>query len=112
MASLFRKNGRNAEADVYFYSQTCPDCHGSRLNQISRNVTVENRTIPELVNHSLEEMLQWVEQAEATLDKGSYLSAETFFKDLQTTLTRIIKTDLGYLTLDRQTITLSGRCND
>lgn len=52
------KSGENAEAESYFYSQTCPDCHGNRLNQISRNVSVENRTIPELVNHSLEEMLQ------------------------------------------------------
>lgn len=102
------KAGRSAEADAYFYSETCPDCHGDRLNQISRNATVANRIIPELVNRSLEEMLQWIERIETTLDKESYLVAEIFIKDLKTKLARIIKTGLGYLTLDRQSITLSG----
>ena len=50
-----KSQGISAEAEAYFYSQTCPDCQGDRLNEISRSVTVENRTIPELVNCSLDE---------------------------------------------------------
>lgn len=102
------KEGKSTEADTYFYSHTCPDCHGDRLNQMSRNVTVEEVTIPELVNRSLEDMLEWTKQLETTLNQESYLVAETFIKDMKTKLQRILKTGLGYLTLDRQTISLSG----
>lgn len=102
------KGGASAEAEAYFYTQTCPDCKGERLNEISRKVTVKNRTIPSLVNHSLEEMLEWTNQLENSLEKESYLLVETFIQDLKTKLTRIQKIGLGYLTLDRQVITLSG----
>lgn len=102
------KSGSSAEAEKYFYSQICPDCHGERLNEVSRNVTVENMTIPMLVNNSLEEMLNWAHNLEKVIEKESYLLVETFVQDIITKLTRIIKIGLGYLTLDRQVITLSG----
>lgn len=102
------KSGSSAEAEEYFYSHTCPDCRGDRLNETSRSVTVENKTIPELVNHSLEDMLKWIKQLEKVLGNDHYLIIETFVHDLKTKLTRIIKIGLGYLTLDRQVITLSG----
>lgn len=102
------KSGSSAEAEEYFYSQVCPDCSGDRLNEVSRNVTVENMTIPELVNRSLEDMRQWVSQLEQTLKKDQYILVEAFVQDLQTKLLRINKIGLGYLTLDRQVITLSG----
>ncbi|MBT2217384.1 excinuclease ABC subunit A [Virgibacillus dakarensis] len=102
------KSGSSAEAEAYFYSQVCPDCQGDRLNEMSRSVTVENITIPKLVNHSLEEMLKWTLHLEKALDKEGYLIVETFIQDLQTKLTRITKIGLGYLTLDRQVISLSG----
>jgi excinuclease ABC subunit A len=102
------KAGASAEAEAYFYSQVCPDCQGARLNEISRNVMVENRTIPELVNRSLEEMLDWVHQLENALEREKYVLVEVFIQDLKTKLKRIKKIGLGYLTLDRQVITLSG----
>lgn len=102
------KSGQSAEGDAYFYSETCPDCEGERLNSISREVTVRGKTIPKLVNRSLEEMLLWIEEVEKQLEENSYLLTEMFIQDLKTKLKRIIKMGLGYLTLDRQVITLSG----
>lgn len=102
------KSGSSNEAEEYFYSQICPDCQGERLNEISRSVTVENMTIPMLVSHSLEEMFNWTLHLEKTLDKESYILVEDFIQDMKTKLNRIIKIGLGYLTLDRQVITLSG----
>lgn len=102
------KSGSSAEAEEYFYSQICPDCHGERLNEVSRSVAVENMTIPMLVNNSLEEMLNWAHNLEKVIEEESYLLVETFIQDIITKLTRIIKIGLGYLTLDRQVVTLSG----
>ncbi len=84
------------------------NCEGDRLNETSRNVMVESMTIPKLVNHSLEKMLKWTIHLEKELDKASYLIVENFIQDLKTKLSRIKKIGLGYLTLDRQVITLSG----
>lgn len=91
-----------------FYSQTCPDCLGDRLNEISRKVTVQGMTIPKLVNRSLDNMLDWVTELEKSLDKDQYLLVENFIQELKTKLKRINKIGLGYLTLNRQVITLSG----
>lgn len=102
------KSGSSSEAEEYFYSQVCPDCEGDRLNKVSRNVTVEGMTIPMLVNCSLEELLNWTLKLEKVLIQESYKLVETFIQDLNTKLARIIKIGLGYLTLDRQVITLSG----
>ncbi|WP_152656728.1 excinuclease ABC subunit UvrA [Oceanobacillus sp. CFH 90083] len=112
LTSMWRRytehDGSSAEADAYFYSQTCPDCHGDRLNPVSRAVTVDGWTIPQLVVHSLEEMAVWADKLEASLEQTSYQLVETFIQDIKTKLSRIIKIGLGYLTLDRQVITLSG----
>lgn len=102
------KSGKSTEAEVYFYSKECHECQGKRLNFISRNVTVAGKTIPELVNQSLEKMFEWLREMEKSLDEDSYLITETFIQDMKTKLNRIIKIGLGYLTLDRQTISLSG----
>lgn len=102
------KSGASAEGEAYFYSQQCHDCQGSRLNEISRTVTVADTTIPQLVHHSLEEMLDWVKRVESALDHDSLLQVETFTLDMATKLNRLIRTGLGYLTLDRQTVSLSG----
>lgn len=112
LTSMWRRyaehGGSSAEAAAYFYSQTCSDCQGDRLNKVSRAVTVGGRTIPQLVVHSLEEMAAWVDQLADSLKKTSYQVVETFIQDIKTKLSRIIKIGLGYLTLDRRVITLSG----
>lgn len=112
LTSMWRRysehDGSSAEAEAYFYSQTCPDCHGDRLNAVSRAVTVDGWTIPQLVVDSLEEMSAWAAKLEESLEQTSYQLVETFIQDIKTKLSRIIKIGLGYLTLDRQVITLSG----
>src|SRR5690625_1747026 len=102
------KSGTSAEAKKYFHSQNCPDCHGDRLNKVSKIVIVENLTIPNLVKNSLENMFIWIGDLEKTLSEENYKIVKTFILDLKTKLKRIVKVGLGYLTLDRQIVTLSG----
>ena len=53
-------------------------------------------------------MLEWVHHVGRSFKKRNYVIVEAFIQDLKTKLTRIKKIGLGYLTLDRQVITLSG----
>lgn len=105
---LSEKEGESKHLDAYFDSDICPDCSGERLNELSRSVTVLDIRIPELVSLSLEELYQWLLRLENTVSDINKLTIEPYLLDLKTKIQRIINVGLGYLSLDRQTMTLSG----
>ncbi|MFA9455384.1 excinuclease ABC subunit UvrA [Halalkalibacter sp. AB-rgal2] len=101
------KGGLSGEAQL-FYTKTCPTCNGERLKSEARKVKMCGQSITALANRSLEEVLQWLNELKQSLSTDHYDFTETIIHDFKTKLTRIMKVGLGYLTLDRQTITLSG----
>ncbi|WP_078381527.1 excinuclease ABC subunit UvrA [Sutcliffiella halmapala] len=101
------KDGQSGEAAL-FYSKTCPECDGKRLKEDSRQVKVANASITDVTSFSLEEMKDWLKQLEHALQAADITIVDTFLHDLQKKVTRIINVGLGYLSLERQTITLSG----
>lgn len=78
------------------------------MGKLSRSVTVEGIRLPELVLLSLEELYEWIQKLGILLDDAKRSLVESYLLDLKTKLLRIINVGLGYLSLDRQTITLSG----
>jgi excinuclease ABC subunit A len=106
---ISEKGGNSEQLEGYFDSCLCPDCRGERLNELSRSVTVLDTRLPELVYLSLEELLEWlVRLEEAVRGTDKLLLVEPYLLDLKTKIQRIINVGLGYLSLDRQTMTLSG----
>jgi excinuclease ABC subunit A len=105
---LSEKEGSSKQLDAYFNSDTCQDCRGERLNELSRSVTVLDTRLTQLVSLSLEELYQWVSKLEGSVSGTNKLIVEPYLLDLQTKIQRIINVGLGYLSLDRQTTTLSG----
>ncbi len=104
---LREKGGKSGEAAL-FYSQTCPDCHGKRLKKESCDVTVCNTSITELSTISLENIYVWLQNLEVSLSEEQKVFIDTYLHDLTEKARRVLKVGLGYLTLDRQTVTLSG----
>ena len=102
------KKGSSKLREAYFESVICPECQGERLNGLSRNVTVKGTRLPELSGSALTDLLDWVSKLEESLQHSEQLLAGVYVADLQTKLKRILKLGLGYLSLDRQTMTLSG----
>lgn len=100
--------GEARQLNDYFDFAVCPDCGGERLGVASRRVTVENTRLPELVTLSLEELIEWIGRLEKALDDASRSLVAAYLLDLTTKIRRMINVGLGYLSLDRQTITLSG----
>ena len=95
--------------EEYFKYTTCPDCGGERLNQLSRNVTVSGVRLPPLTFMSLKELNDWISHLEGSLTGTSERQmTQAYLLDLRTKVQRIINVGLGYLSLDRQTMTLSG----
>jgi excinuclease ABC subunit A len=102
------KGGDAEQLNGYFDFDICPDCQGERLDVSSRSVTVESLRLPELAFLSLEELSGWVLKLDCSLDDGNRSLVEVYLLDLKTKIQRLINVGLGYLSLDRQTITLSG----
>ena len=102
------QKGTSKLREAYFESAICPECHGERLNELSRSVTVKGTRLPELSGSSLTGLVDWIRELDANLTHSEQLLAGVYVTDLKTKLKRMLKLGLGYLSLDRQTMTLSG----
>ncbi len=105
---LAEKEGDTRQLGEYFDSVPCPDCQGERLAEASRRVTVQGVRLPELSLYSLERVYQWITDTEASLPVAHRELVQAYLLDIQAKLKRFMNVGLGYLSLDRQTVTLSG----
>lgn len=93
----------------FFHQQTCPTCQGAKLKQSSLAVTVGGARINEIADWPLEGVLAWAESVRSVLSAESMEMLETILAiEVPTRLRRILDVGLGYLSLSRQSITLSG----
>lgn len=105
---LAEKGGAEGPLASYFRSAPCPACGGERLNALSRSAAVQGTRLPELARRSLDELDAWTQSLFARLPAAHRLLVEDYLRDMQTKLRRLCGVGLGYLSLDRQTVTLSG----
>ncbi len=112
MTNLWRKyqdkNGVMGKEDIFFYSDTCPTCHGTKLTEQSRTVKVMDHSIIEISTLDLDQLLTWVHHCKSNLTSDEIAVVDVYIRDIETKLTRIKRLGLGYLTLERATNTLSG----
>lgn len=81
----------------------CPDCRGKRLRPEALCFRVEGKSLPELWNMPICDLAPWF--AKFQTDEPSL---ELVRKEIHSRLQYLNDVGLGYLTLDRQTRTLSG----
>ena len=84
----------------------CPKCHGNRLRPEAEYVKVGGRSITELVNISVSELLPWVESLR--LNKHEEKIAKRVLTEIKNRLQYLMDVGLGYLTLNRPSNSLSG----
>ncbi|MCO5976915.1 excinuclease ABC subunit UvrA [Ideonella oryzae] len=90
--------------------EACPDCHGARLNPMSRAVSFQGEGIHEVAQWSVTQTRAWIEG----LSTGGAMSARELgiardvITEIQGRLAFLEEVGLGYLTLDRAAPTLSG----
>ncbi|WP_139998837.1 excinuclease ABC subunit UvrA [Paenibacillus paridis] len=92
----------------FFHEQLCPDCLGARLKLEIRLVQVADATISDVSGWSLGEVYAWTRGLEAELPAEGLHLLEPILQDMPIRLKRIMDVGLGYLSLNRQTVTLSG----
>lgn len=84
----------------------CPECHGGRLRREASYVKIAGRTIQELVQMPVKELLRWFEELE--LNDHDAAVARRLLTEIRSRLKFLIDVGLEYLTLDRLSSTLSG----
>ena len=79
----------------------CPDCGGTRLNEAARTATVHGRTLPEVCAMQVSDLLTWVDGLD---DSG----VAPLVRNLRAMLQGFVDIGLGYLSVDRDSGSLSG----
>ncbi|HHV11650.1 MAG TPA: excinuclease ABC subunit UvrA [Clostridiales bacterium] len=105
---LSEKDGDTTQLEGYFDIVECPDCEGERLSGLSRGITVNGTRLPQLSRYSLERLYEWMEELTASLTEKQVELVQAYLLDIKTKLTRFINVGIGYLSIDRQIVTLSG----
>ena len=88
--------------------ETCPQCEGTRLRPEARAVTVAGHTIVAISRLSLGDLAGWVAGLRTGLPAEEWLIAEPIVADLSERIRRLVTIGLGYLTLERNTPSLSA----
>ena len=84
----------------------CPKCHGTRLRPEANYVKVGGKSITDLVNISVSELLPWVESLKLTEHEEKI--AKRILTEIKNRLQYLLDVGLGYLTLNRTSNSLSG----
>ncbi len=90
----------------YQLAKTCPACLGARLKAEALAVRVEGRTIAEAASITAAELQRWIEAL--VLPPFQQAVARHLLAELGARVSFLVDVGLGYLTLDRQTRSLSG----
>jgi len=81
--------------------QPCPDCDGTRLNEVARSAEIDGRNIADACRMQISDLAEWVRG----LDDPSVAPV---LASLTHTLDSFVQIGLGYLSLERPSGTLSG----
>lgn len=95
-------------ADQFLATCQCPDCKGQKLKRESLAYRVWDKNIAELANMDISDLKTWLDNVEEHLDtKGRKIAAE-IVKEIRTRVSFLLEVGLDYLTLNRQSVSLSG----
>ena len=86
----------------------CPECHGQRLNREALSYKIWNKNIADLAQMDIGELRHWLDLTEEHLDSQQRQIASEILKEIRTRLDFLLDVGLDYLSLNRQSASLSG----
>ena len=92
----------------YQSDSACEGCNGDRLKEEALCVKIDNINISEVTKKSILDAAQWFKNLEKNLDKRQFKIAEHILKEINERLNFLLNVGLEYLTLSRESGTLSG----
>ena len=95
-------------ADQFTAMTVCSECHGQRLNREALSYKIWDKNIAELANMDIAELRTWIDEAMEHLDHQQSAIASEIVKEIRTRLDFLLEVGLDYLSLNRQSASLSG----
>lgn len=95
-------------ADQFQSVCQCPECHGQRLNRESLSYRIWDKNISEVASMDIAELKSWLAEAQAHLTERQRRIADEIIKEIVTRINFMLEVGLDYLSLNRQSATLSG----
>jgi excinuclease ABC subunit A len=93
--------------EKFLKQDICPDCHGSRLNDLARAPKIKGITLDEATHMTLTQLSQWVKDVPESLPRSMKPMAISIVESFESVARRLLDLGLGYLSLDRAASTLS-----
>ena len=90
----------------YMTETECPVCHGRRLNDAVLNILIDDKSIADVCDMSIEDSYKWF--SNLSLSEEKMAIAKLAVKEVKDRLKFLIDVGLEYLTLSRSADTLSG----
>lgn len=95
-------------ADQFMGMVQCPQCKGTRLNKEALSYRIWDKNISELAGMDVDQLYDWLGQAPEHMDERQKNIAAEIIKEIRTRLKFMLDVGLEYLSLGRQSTSLSG----
>ena len=95
-------------ADQFQTVCQCSECNGQRLKRESLSYKIWNKNIAEVANLDISELKEWLTEAKKHLNERQTKIASEIIKEIITRIDFMLEVGLDYLSLNRQSATLSG----
>lgn len=95
-------------ADQFQTVCQCPECNGQRLKRESLSYKIWDKNISEVANLDISELKEWLIEAKKHQNERQTKIASEIIKEIITRIDFMLEVGLDYLSLNRQSATLSG----
>ncbi len=95
-------------ADQFLATCQCPECKGHRLKRESLSYKIWDKNISEVASLDILDLRDWLIHVEEHLDPMKQKIASEIVKELRTRVDFLLEVGLNYLSLNRQSASLSG----
>jgi excinuclease ABC subunit A len=95
-------------ANQFVKEIACPTCGGARLNKEALHYRIHDKNIAQLAELDIADLLEWFNGVEQFMNDKQARIASEIVKEIRSRLQFMLDVGLGYLSLNRSSVSLSG----
>ncbi len=98
----------NKWSGQFFSRSVCPECNGQRLNREALHFYIDDKNIADVASMDISDLSLWLSNLESKLDSRQQIIAAEILKEIHNRVKFLMDVGLGYLSLNRNSSSLSG----
>lgn len=95
-------------SEQFIAERECPECKGQRLNREALSYRIWDKNIAELSSMDITDLKAWIEEGELHMTTKQKKIGTEIIKEIKKRINFLLDVGLNYLSLNRQSATLSG----